>query len=316
MHSRKNTMQAIKHTRRFVSIFITLLAISCMAAAQQRAVTPFDLLPRVQDTLPDDSITIAISSNPFDIVKIRPKGYVDNAAPGFRIEKSKKPRLTAREKEDVYKRFIFIVMLVMVVSLTLAVTFFRLLLVKIWEAFRSDVLLHQLHREQGAGMTLAYSILYLLFLMNAGVFAFLGCRYFNIEIAGTNIASLGILTLGISGYFLVKHLMLRFIGFIFPIRKEVSAYEFTIVIFNIVIGLFLAAGILFLAYSPASTTKYWLYGIAGTVGGIYLFRHLRGMFIAAPFIGNHKFHFLLYLCSVEIAPVVLIAKLLISQGGN
>lgn len=309
-------MQAIKYIRRFAASCITLLALGCMAAAQQRAVTPFDLLPRIQDTLSADSITIAISSNPFDIVKIRPKGYVNNAAPGFRIEKSKKPRLTAREKEDVYKRFVFISVLLMVISLTLAVTFFRLLLVKIWEAFRSDVLLHQLQREQVAGTTLAYSILYLLFLMNAGLFTFLGLRYFNIEIAGSNIATLGVLTLGISGYFLLKHLMLRFIGFTFPIRKEVSAYEFTIVIFNIVIGLFLAAGILFLAYSPASTTKYWLYGIAAVVSGAYLFRHLRGMFIAAPFLGNHKFHFLLYLCTVEIAPVVLIAKLLISQGGN
>jgi len=40
---------------------------------------------------------------------------------------------------------------------------------------------------------------------------------------------------------------------------------------------------------------------------------LRGLLLANKFVLFHKFHFLLYICIVEIAPVVLVLKLIFSQ---
>jgi len=42
-----------------------------------------------------------------------------------------------------------------------------------------------------------------------------------------------------------------------------------------------------------------------------LFRGLRGLFIARRFFAWHKFHFLLYLCTVEIAPAIVLIKLIL-----
>ena len=284
-------------------------------AGAQNTVTPFDLLPRVQTASPDDSIAIAVSSNPFDIVKVRPQFRQEAVAgPGFRVERPTK-QLTAKEKEDVYRRFIFITILAMMIVLTLVVTLFRILIAKIWQAFLNDNLLNQLLREQSAGVDLAYTLLYAMFCVNAGIFAFLACRYFEVEIARSNVGGLFLLIGGVSGFFLFKHLLLQLVGFVFPIKKEMATYRFTIMIFNIVLGLFLAFAVLFMAYSPEEMKKYLLFGTFGLIALTYLFRNLRGMFIATRFLLGHKFHFLLYLCAVEIAPVAIILKLLMLQGG-
>lgn len=203
----------------------------------------------------------------------------------------------------------------MLIMLTLIVTIFRILIEKVWKAFINDNLLNQLLREQGTGITLAYLILYFMFFINAGVFTFLATKQFGIELAGNNIGGLLICIGGILGFFLVKHSLLKIVGFTFPVQKEVAAYNFTIIVFNIIIGFFLVPAVLFTAYAPESAIKYVIYGTVGLLVSMYLFMSLRGLFIANRFIAWHKFHFLLYLCAVEIAPLLIVAKFLFNQKG-
>ena len=65
-----------------------------------------------------------------------------------------------------------------------------------------------------------------------------------------------------------------------------------------------------IAYAPQTMTSSLVYAAIGLVGLVYLFRSLRGLFIANRFLLFHKFHFLLYICTVEIAPIIIFLKLL------
>ncbi len=294
-----------------------LLFFGGLVANCQGNVNPFELQPRLGASPVEDSIkAIPVSTNPFDIVKIASSGQPARG-PGFQIrtELSAKP-LTAKEKETNYRRFLFVSILIMFIILTLIVTIFRILIEKIWKAFINDNLLNQLHREQSSGLALAYLILYLLFFINAGLFAFLAARHFGITISLSNVYSLFICMGGIAGYFVAKHFVLWLAGFIFPISKEVDSYQFTIMIFNIVIGLLLVPVVLFIGYAPESTTEIVVYAALAILGAIYLFLYLRGLFIANRFIANNKFHFLLYLCAVEIAPILAILKIATAYGGS
>jgi hypothetical protein len=281
----------------------------------QNTASPFDLLPRVAGGISQDSaIAIATSSNPFDIQKIQPAWRRSSpTTPGLTVER-RKP-LTAREKESIYRRFLFITVLSVLIILTLLVTIFRILIEKIWKAFLNDNLLNQLLREQSAGVTTAYSLLYLMFLINAGIFLFLGSKHFGIKISGSNVSSLFICIGVLAGFFLLKNILLRIVGFVFPVQKEVSTYNFTIIVFNIVIGFLLVPAIMLTAYTAESMSRYVIYGTVGLLAATYLFRMLRGLFIANRFIAWHKFHFLLYLCAVEIAPLLIILKLILQQKG-
>lgn len=293
------------------------MLIATVVANGQNANNPFELQPRIPEEPVDSIDAIPVSTNPFDIIELKPIDQVATSGPGFRVrvEKRDKP-LSAKEKETNYRRFLFIAILSMFIILTLIVTIFRILIEKIWKAFINDNLLNQLHREQSSGLAVAYLVLYLLFFINGGLFAFLSARHFGIPISATSLYSLLICMGGIAGFFLAKHFVLWLVGFVFPIGKEVDSYQFTIMVFNIVLGLFLVPVVLFIAYAPQNLTGIVVWGALGLLGLIYLFLALRGLFIGNRFIAGNKFHFLLYLCAVEIAPLLVIYKLAMVHGGN
>ena len=276
----------------------------------QNEATPFDLIPRIpQSDSPDSTITITTSSNPFDMIEILPSNRPVMPTTGFTVDQGKKP-LTAREKTSRYQRFLFVTILTMMVILTLVVTIFRIFISKIWKAFLNDNLLSQLLREQSTGITLAYLILYFMFFINAGIFLFLVTKHFDFNIAESNIGTLLFCILAIAGFYSLKHLMLQVVGYVFPVDREVARYNFTVVVFNIIMAFFLVPMILFTAYAPPNLTTFIIYTTLGLFLTSLLFRGLRGLFIANRFFAWHKFHFFLYLCAVEIAPLLVIFKLI------
>ena len=295
---------------KYLFLFLVCLYVPLSVASQ--TASPFDIIPRLPKNNSQDSvIMISTSSNPFDITHIpsastsRPSGFT----PQFQVEQSKKP-LSAKEKSVLYQRFLFITIVTMMVILTLVVTIFRIFIAKIWQAFLNDNILSQLLREQGADARVGYSILYLVFFINAGIFTFLALKYFNIKIAATNVSTLFLCIGGIAGFYVFKHLLLNVVQYIFPIEKEVSRYNFTITVFNIIVGIFLAPMILFAAYASESITGAAIKLTLCLLLAIIIFKGLRGLFIANRFFAWHKFHFFLYLCAVELAPLLVTFKLL------
>ena len=90
-------------------------------------------------------------------------------------------------------------------------------------------------------------------------------------------------------------------------------FSFNILLFNILLGIFLIPVNLFLAFGPAD-----LYGVVITIaligaGLVYLARQFRGLVIAGGLIGSNLFHFFVYLCTVEVLPVLVLFKLLITD---
>jgi hypothetical protein len=301
--------------RKLSFLVLMLLGGLPFVLAQNATASPFDLIPRIVSPVnPDSLVAIAVSSNPFDILKTHALNRPQIENKGFRVERQEK-RLTAKEKESNYRRFLFVTILVMLIVLTLVVTIFRILIEKIWKAFINDNLLNQLQREQGSGLTLAYVILYLLFFLNAGIFSFLAARHFGLTLSDSSMVALFICIGAIAGFFLTKHLILQLISSIFPVGKEAGSYQFTILIFNITLGFFLVPLVLFIAYAPQDMSGYVIKGTFVLLALTYLFLSLRGLFIANRFLAWYKFHFLLYLCTVELAPLLVIIKLVTSHGG-
>jgi hypothetical protein len=118
------------------------------------------------------------------------------------------------------------------------------------------------------------------------------------------------ITAGITALMIIKHLLLAIIGYVFPVEKETSRYSFTIMVFAIVLGLFLTIGTVILAYAPAEYHRLIIYICLGTLLAVYLLRSFRGLFIANRFIFNYQFHFLSYICAVEIGPALCLFKYL------
>ena len=313
----------MNQTLKYYFLFFILLLFGHLLVAQNSS-NPFEIVPRldptVQKTMEERKAT-GTPDNPFDIVRsgssverpaaIKPKA--EEVLPKEKVEENNAPVILGDDKN--YRRFLFITVLVMMVILTFFFTLFRSIVGKAWQGFLNANMLNQLYRERSLVTNIPYLILYGLFFLNAGIFALLLTKYFGIPIVGSHIGSLLICIGGIAAFFLMRHALLNIVGYIFPVEKETGVFSFSLNIFNIVIGLLLVPMILFVAYSPDSLAETLIPVFLFLLVAIYSYLILRGLLIANRYVLLHKFHFLLYICVVEIAPLMIVTKWLLLGGG-
>ncbi len=116
----------------------------------------------------------------------------------------------------------------------------------------------------------------------------------------------------VAGVYLVKFLFLKIMGWIFNVKVATDTYLFIVFLNNKMIGIFLIPILFMIAfpypgmYEIAIGLSYMLIGV------LYLYRFLISYMPVRAEIKVNKFHFFLYLCAFEIAPLLLIYKVLLS----
>ncbi|HEX7904364.1 MAG TPA: DUF4271 domain-containing protein [Chitinophagaceae bacterium] len=116
---------------------------------------------------------------------------------------------------------------------------------------------------------------------------------------------------GLSCIYLVKFIGLKVLGWIFNLRNAADSYVFIVFIVNKVIGIFLLPFLILLAFVEG--TGYTVALVLSWVGVCVLFFYRFILTYAAVRnqVRFNIFHFFLYLCAFEIAPLLLIYKLLL-----
>ena len=248
--------------------------------------------------------------NPFDVVPHRAPGAAkslsENETEAFR------PFSVLPRGGGLPASVLFWMLVVMVGFLAFSVAANRSVVSRAWRGFLNDNALALIQREaSGLVGSTPYYLLYANFVLNAGMFIFLVTRFFRKD-TFNNLPFL-LLCVGLSAsIFLAKHLLLRILAWLFPVRDEVRRYNFLIIVFNCVLGLFLLPCNLLLAFTPDYQTLlvFWMLGL---VFVFYTYRAIRSTAIGGKFLAVSQFHFLLYLCTVEIAPVLFVVKVAMTQ---
>ncbi len=288
-----------------------LLLLAWTATAQSG--NPFEIVPRLdmpesQEQAIESPDSIAKETgNPFDIIH----------DPGIAKRKRKKTILppagtpVSPQSDSSLFRFILVVFILSMVAFLL--TILRSIAVKSFSAFVNNNTLNQLYRDQeGRGIS-PFLLLYVMFLMNLGIFLYFCLDVYGIRPLNHQLGLFALCLAASFGLFLGKHLLLSLVSFIFPVKKEISRYHFLIIIYGIVIGFLLVPFNLFLAFGPESALRNVIFFLLLALGLVYVYRYFRAMAIASKFLVFHKFHFLLYICTIEITPVIIILK--IAQSG-
>ena len=292
------------------SIFILLLFLG--TAIAQNGENPFELQGRntTRNSLPTDSsatnVVSPISDNPFEL-----RRNTQNKKKSYTAPSNSTKRKASTSADNNFR---FGIIAFMIILLTLLVTLYRTLLQKIYRAFLNDNFLKMIHREEGSIISIPYLLLYLLFFINGGIFIFLLLRHYG-QLSPALLQTLGQCILGLMAIFFLKHLVLKIIANVFPVTKEIKQYSFMIIIFSIILGLILAPINVMLAYLPEMATKSIIYLGFALIILIYAFRSLRSIFLCSKYITFYKFHFFMYLCTVEIAPVLILVKFGLTLAG-
>ncbi|MCB9275025.1 MAG: DUF4271 domain-containing protein [Lewinellaceae bacterium] len=269
---------------------------------------PFELSPRLAEPAREDSVAApSDTGNPFDL-SAPASGAAQQPTKVAPAKQAPAP-VRAAQLEATNWRALLITIIGSLLVFTILLTLFRPQFGRAYRAFLNDNLLGQLQREREGGGGLPYYLFYGLFLINGGLFLYLLSQFFGYRIHPNGWIALGYCVGAVTAAFLGKHLLISILSYIFPIEKEARLYNFTIIVFSIMLGVYLIVVNMMIAYAPEHLTKYIIFGSFIPFGATYIFRTLRGLFLARRFLAFHKFHFLLYICTVEIAPVLVLVRL-------
>ncbi len=294
---------------------VLLLLVNSLSS--QTTANPFDLVHRrhIETPAPTDSATqsaIQTSAlekpvNPFDIA-------AEPIEKANKITPTKKNQTTSQKDLDNNNPgFLFWVLLTVLLIFTSVFRISRDRISKMYHSFLNENFMRQTHRMNQGRFSFIYLILYVFAFVNLGIFTFLSLQSFDINTPST--FQMLLLMIGLFALILlIKHILLALVGYIFPVDKEISLYSFTIMVFWTLIGIFLLPINIIIAYAPDVVGKFVVYGAVGAIIATYLFRAIRGFSIGSKYLMSNTFHFFIYLCTVEILPVVVLLKLIQSYA--
>lgn len=278
----------------------------------QSSANPFELKHRLAPEAVIDAKTettdarLIQSGNPFDIAAQPIQKTI--AAP-ITNTKTKSQQKTDTDS-TTSKNHLFWVFFLVLAFFTTVISIARKRLEQSYRAFLNDNFLRQLHRVNQGSFSLSYFLLYVSFFLNAGIFIYLTANYFGAQLP-QSFSGIFLVCIGVALAFMFKHLLLFFVQSVFPISKEIKLYSFSVMVFSIILGIILLPVNILGAFAPEGLAKIAIWGGLGAILAIYLFRSLRGLSVGSRYIMLHSFHFLLYLCAVEILPVVVLLKFIL-----
>ncbi len=159
-----------------------------------------------------------------------------------------------------------------------------------------------LFKNMAVGLNVVFSI-------NLGLFVFFTLAYFNVSqvIADRNFLSVLIYCFAIGVIYSVKTLSCKLIGYIFLAQDEFKEYVHNFNLFNKNIGLFLFPIVITMPYISDYMEPLVIFSGMAVFSSLFVLRTVRGFQIIIRK-GVSTFYLILYLCAIEILPVLLLVK--------
>jgi hypothetical protein len=256
-----------------------------------------------------NSDSVEFYQNPFEVSHVP-----------IRKEKVKRENLAIAKKatadgyikEELSSMMKFLIVMFSLALLAIVLTSKTDFFSKTTRSISNENMLKLVMREENSGMTLQYVFMYIVFILNLSLFIYMYISHFEwAKISGMKLY--GVSMLIIIGLYVIRHLGLYALGMVFPINKGTSLYSFTILIFNIFIGIVLIPSNIILSFAPKQFFLPTVYVSLGIIIILLVLRCFRGFFISLKYITDNLFLFFLYLCSVEIAPLLILWKAISNQ---
>ena len=119
------------------------------------------------------------------------------------------------------------------------------------------------------------------------------------------------LVLLVAAVYSVKYVMLRFCGWLFGSTELADAYIFILYLINKILGILLVPFLVILAFCKPEWSKPFMYMSVAFIVLLVAYRYIRSYSVVKQYLSFSRLHFFLYLCAFEVAPVLIITKVLL-----
>lgn len=293
---------------RYFLVFISLFCLSAGLLAQAER-NPFELEDRLPKTIVTPATPVTATSNPFDLDPSGAAGATMTVAAGNKPTADRQGPLVIQSTDpNKGKGTILGIQIGLLLTLAGLWLLFGNLLRQCFRGTINDALMNQLYSRRSGGELGALWTCYLFSFLSIGFFLHLFATNLNLGLGLSITASWLTYALLIAALLGLKQLVLGFYARLFPVRKDIGRYIFTVMVFTIITGLVIAPINLLVSYAPASWRSLFLYGGVLTLAILYLTHLLRGFLNSTRLAVSRPVHFLLYICAIEIAPMLMIYR--------
>jgi len=243
----------------------------------------------------DDKEFVSPYQNPFSIDTVR--HLFESPSSHSIIENLKDPSRDFTRQNNTSDSFIFIMILLSLLILTVSIVRDRKAFKSLYKLISNQNYLKLVNRDINGGKMVFFILLYVLFFICFSLFVY---HYVSQNYNAGGVSIFIAIFAFITGTYCVKHLSLFGLGKITLTSKLISHYNFLIIVTNSICGILLFPIVILLNYSGLSQIIFYIGLICIII--CYITRQFNGT--------PNLFHFFIYICTFEIAPAMIILKLI------
>ncbi len=181
----------------------------------------------------------------------------------------------------------------------------------LFQAYWNDRVIGQFTRDDNFFKIRTAALFFLLFCAIFALLLYNVLNYFENNLLNVGLTAYYRIFLIVNSYYLGKYLLMKLSGYLFSIQKVISGYLAIISVSNLVYTMIIIPILLFYQYLPVTVQAYLIYVLIFLWVFNTFYKYLRsGSFVVSNF-QFPKFYLFLYLCSLEIMPLLVIYKLFI-----
>lgn len=218
------------------------------------------------------------------------------------------------EKQPDNKDTLFYLLVGAVLFLAFIKTAFPKFFSNIFKLFSQPSFRQKQTREQISQDSLPSLLMNLYFIVIAGIFISVVAsqkNWVSISFWWVLLYSTVILAM----IYLGKFLFLRFTGWVFNAQEAAETYAFIVFLINKMLGVILVPALLLIAFSYGAINSVVLTITVCIVGLLMVYRYAVSLGAVRKSLQVNAFHFFIYLCAVEVVPLLLIYKVLFNKIG-
>lgn len=299
---------------RYIGILAVLATVLCFQNLPAQGSNPFEIRSFPKTLSASDSSDLKEPGPGINPLDLRPS--IDPPSSGEQVRKNE---LLSWIKEDNpyylsihdIKSLLFWSLLFLSFLLAIALNINRSVTLKLYRSLVNLNFLALLYRESRDESRLIYFLLYGLYFIGISIFIYLAIVHYQGIKAPVYI-------LYIAGFIVVahtmRHLVLNLIAYTYGLQKQVEHYLFSIIIFSCILSVLLVPADFVISFVNPVLADKLIWIVAISIFIMFIYRQLRELMFSFNLWSKHLVHFLLYLCTFEIAPIAIIYVYLSRQG--
>lgn len=178
-------------------------------------------------------------------------------------------------------------------------------LVAIFQAYWNERIINQFIREDNAFKLRTSVSLFIFFAMVFALLFYYMSVYFNSNISIQGLYRYFVFFGIISIFYSLKYIMLKITSYFFAFQRMMLSYLAILSVSNLTFTIIVLPVFILYPYIPPHLTPYLLFFVLGLFGLNSLYKYIRsGLYVISNF-QFPKFYLFIYLCTLEIAPILV-----------